>query len=99
MNSKLERFKRGKMVALHTQTEEIAKALMEWCSLNDISWGSGSIASHNTRWEVYRETTCYCNHSGMGYSPVCFFLAKDYEILELTLDDILKEVAPVYEND
>ena len=95
----LERFKNGKKVALLTQTEEASIKLMEWCEENNILWSSGDKATEKDYWEREQKNMCYSNTSGMTYGRAEWYRIYGYEILPICLEDLLKELAPVFEND
>ena len=95
----LEMFKSGKKVALLIPVKEVSDKLRQWCEENNILWASGDKATEKDYWEREQKNMCYSNTSGMTYGSAGWYRTYDYEILPICLEDLLNELAPVFEND
>ena len=94
----LERFKNGERVVLNPMTEEASKKIMEWCEDNNLIWQNGDKATKNNYWKYRGKDLCYLNAGRLVYGSVSSY-GSFYEVLPISLEDISKELAPVYEND
>lgn len=72
----------GDKVAVHCDTEEQAKELLEFLHAEGAKWNTfSSLLSHNN-YGVYRGETCYCFCEGNEYSDVRVVTFANMQYLE-----------------
>ena len=79
----LERAKSEK-IAIHTPTEEQAKALLSELDKKGYKWGGEDKLTTTTYYEVYKEDTCYSLELGNAiyYSLFTWYQSESYTIIE-----------------
>lgn len=66
---------------MQCQTEEEAKSFHKYLSKLGLKWcDNAEYTPQNTKWDVYRENTCYNFHKG-HFCDVNFYERKNYNIL------------------
>lgn len=65
------------------KTKKLAEQFLQECAKEGIIWGNGKSATSMTRWDVYREETCYCVKNGvLSFSDRQYFMQHKYSVAE-----------------
>ena len=93
----LERTK-DEVIAVHTPTEDEAKALLAKLDKRGYEWVSGNKLTDMTNYEVQKEKTCYVLRTSIHsifntvtFCPIQLCRERNYEIVEFTYIDFEEE--------